>query len=746
MRKRDKNTIAKILLFLLLIIPGFTIAQSRKMKKASEYMEVLNYEKAIETYHKIIQRNGSPTAQIALAEAYQKNKDYKNAGEWYAKIILLPEARAVDYLNNGLLLLRAGECEKAQANFDVFLKLKPYDLRKDQLGDVCHHYEKLLQKNQNTLTIDSLSINTSMPELGPAYYQNGIVYAAVRPDENHGKASFDLYFVDFKVHDSLGIVLGEEQVFAPSLNTLSNEATPSFSQNGKTIYFTRNQKNAQKKNIYKLEILESHYLKSGVWSKPQTLSFSQKEFSFAHPALSPAGTQLFFASDMPGGFGGTDIYVSNNENGKWGQPINLGPQINTEGDELYPYFRKDGFLFFSSDGHIGLGGQDIFKTQQASDGTWSKPENCGAQINSAFDDFGISFSENLMEGFFSSNRDSGRGSDDIYYFKKTTPDEHQVIFVSNIETEKNLPDTINYWNACDSLLVASANPFYKSELMGCSEITVMHPAYLPKTFNFSALNTANLDTIRLFLTPKHSLIEGVLIDKTSSRPINGAQVSINSSCGDTQSTTTDNEGKYTFTLLQGCCYTGRIEWKKNVLPFDETYCTEKDRYKTYTIKTIYNSASFEDSPTALTKKISDVFEVSPFTEKEKEKKREEVRFTLEVYYDIGRASVRKSAIPEMRKLLKLLKDNPTISIEISSHTDAVGSDEANLKLSQRRANAIKNWLVAKGIASSRIVAIGYGESMPVNHCVDGVKCSGAELQLNRRTEFKLLTTTASTKN
>lgn len=729
----------KLLFLLLLTIPVFASSQSRKMKKAKQYMEVLNYDKAIDLYLRIIDKKNTPAAQIGLAEAYLKNKDYKNASDAYQKVTLLPQARPIDFLNNGLLFLRAGECQKAQVNFDVFLKLKPYDSRKPQLANACQYYQDLLNKNTNKLTIDSLPINTNMPELGAAFFKNGIVYAAVRPDQNHGKSSFDLYFVDFQMTDSTGLQLGTEQVFAPSLNTLSNEAIPSFDSKGETIFFTRNQKSAQKENIFKLEILESRHLKSGVWSKPQKLSFVQKEFSYAHPALSPSGTQLFFASDQKGGFGGVDIYVSNFENGAWGKPINLGPEINTEGDEFYPYFRKDGYLFFASDGHLGLGGQDIFKSRQAKDGTWQKVENCGAVINSAFDDFGISFSDDLSYGFFSSNRTSGKGLDDIYFFKKTAGANDQLIFVSNLETGENIVDSILCINSCDSSRIYIQSPFNKNKLSTCCEIILTSPDYDRTSIQLCEQSIKEQDTLHLFLSHKHSNLNGLFVDKASSLPITGAKVTINSTAGDHQTSMTDSQGKYHFTLKENACYTGQIEWNDAAIPLNQSFCTQNHHYEDYDLTTIFEQTPVEAEKQALNKKISNVFDVSPSYTKGKTK---EVSFLLKIYYDVGRASVRKSAFPELRKLLALLKENPSISIEISSHTDSNGPQMANLKLSKRRANAIKNWLVKKGIASDRIIAIGYGESLPVNHCVDGVKCSEEALQLNRRTEFKLITTTA----
>ncbi len=730
----------KLLFLLLLTLPVFASSQSRKMKKAKQYMEVLNYDKAIELYQKIIDQKNTPAAQIALAEAYLKKKDYKNASEWYTKVITLPEARPVDFLNNGLLYLRAGECQKAQVNFNIFLKLKPYDSRKQQLEDACQYYEKLLTKNANKLTIDSLSINTKMPELGAAFYQNGIVYAAVRPPQNHGKTSFDLYFVDIQMSDSLGLELGEEKVFAPSLNSLLNEATPSFDQKGEIVFFTRNQKNAQKKNIYRLEILASRRLKSGVWSKPQPLKFAQKQFSYAHPALSPSGTQLFFASDQEGGFGGVDLYVSNFENGTWGKPINLGPEINTEGDEFYPYFRKDGLLFFASDGHVGLGGQDIFKSRQGKDGTWLKVENCGAIINSAYDDFGITFSDDLSYGFFSSNRTSGKGSDDIYFFKKTNTSNNQVIFVSNIETGENLTDSLWCIIPCDSSQIKVQSPFFKNKLSPCCEITLSARDYDETTVHLcEPEDVTSQDTLHIFLNPKHNTLSGQFVNKNTSLAIEGARVSIHSTTGDNQTSTTDKHGNYHFTLQKGGCYTGQITWNNTNIPLNHSYCTQDDIYHNYKLTTLYEVSPAEAKKEELTKKISDVFEISPTYSKGKT---EEISFLLKIYYDVGRASVRKSAFGELRKLLALLKDNPSISIEISSHTDSNGTKKANLKLSKRRASAIKKWLVKKGITSSRIIAIGYGESRPVNHCIDGIKCSEEELQLNRRTEFKLITTTA----
>ncbi|MEI6817424.1 MAG: OmpA family protein [Bacteroidota bacterium] len=208
--------------------------------------------------------------------------------------------------------------------------------------------------------------------------------------------------------------LKDADVFDKSINGKLHNGPASFSNDGNCMAFTKNNSNGGKENVIRLEINFSTF-KDGEWSKPESFSLNSLQYSVGHPSLSADGNTMYFASDMPGGFGGVDIYkVTKSSGGTWGKAVNLGPKINTEGDELFPFFEeKSGVLFFSSNGHFGLGGLDIFYCY-IEGSMVGRIRNAGYPVNTQYDDFAGIVNDKLSSGYFSSNRSGGHGGDDIY--------------------------------------------------------------------------------------------------------------------------------------------------------------------------------------------------------------------------------------------------------------------------------------------------------------------------------------------
>src|ERR1035437_1051806 len=266
-------------------------------------------------------------------------------------------------------------------------------------------------------------------EFSPVYFNNGIVYCSNRNaglssySSGQDKGLFKIYFADTTGRGQ------PSRLFSKNLNFLSNDGPVTFNKKRDTIYFSRNQdisKNSAARN--KLGIY-SAILVDGQWTKVRELRINNEWYNVTTPCLSPDGKKLFFASDMPGGFGGSDLYYSLWKGGRWEDPVNLGPVINTKGNESYPYINSEGGLYFSSDGLPGLRGKDIFfSVYSVLDSAWQKPVRLDPPINSAKDDFGIMTDPLMHEGYFSSNRDK---SIDIYHFRTNSP---QILY-DNIQKE-----------------------------------------------------------------------------------------------------------------------------------------------------------------------------------------------------------------------------------------------------------------------------------------------------------------------
>ena len=289
-------------------------------------------------------------------------------------------------------------------------------------------------QNNSDYAISPLSINSENDEFSPFVQDNKIYFVSNRPDENKSKSTYswdEQGYLD--LYEGTAYAGRVSDVTAiRSLNTPYHEGPITISKDGRRMYLTTNTMNEKNKlikdskNTTHLQISASNKLTidgETTWSKPIPLSFNGTNYSCVHPTLSPDGKYMVFASDMPGGFGGMDLYICENLMISWSNPINLGPEINTSGDEVFPFYASNGSLYFSSDGHLGLGGLDILVAKARTEkNKFGRPENMGAPINDVTDDFAITLNEDGKTGYFSSNRPGGKGRDDIYYLETTTPE------------------------------------------------------------------------------------------------------------------------------------------------------------------------------------------------------------------------------------------------------------------------------------------------------------------------------------
>jgi outer membrane protein OmpA-like peptidoglycan-associated protein len=427
-------------LLLLLSIISNAFGQETKLNKANKKYDKYSYVDAIEIYEKVAEK-GYKSVELfqKLGNAYYFNSDLPNASKWYGALFNLNETVEPEYYFRYAQALKAEEnYEKSNYYMELFNEKttdsrgKLFSENKDYLKDI----EAVTPKYK----INKTDINSEFYDYGPSFFGNQIVFTSSRSEGNLYSKIHDWTkqnFTDLFVAqiDSTG-KLENVTNFSTTINTKFNESSPVFTKDGKTMYFTRNNYNDGKKRksddkeimekIYKAEFI------NGEWTNVKELPFCSDNYKTAHPALSPDEKTLFFVSNMPGTIGNADLYqVAIKSNGSFGQPENLGPTINTEGRETFPFVAADNTLFFASNGHPGLGGLDIFEAKFTNNG-FTKPVNVGKPINSSMDDFGyVANSDNL--GFFTSNRTGGTGFDDIYTFTICTHLQSGVI----IDAETN---------------------------------------------------------------------------------------------------------------------------------------------------------------------------------------------------------------------------------------------------------------------------------------------------------------------
>ena len=805
------NLLRLCCLFVLLGMMQGADAQTSRVKRAQRLMADLNYSDAIQQFNQILESSDDADAKIALAEAYRKINDPVNAEFWFGQIVRLPEATPLHKLYYGQALQQNGKCDQAKEWFAVFMKEQPDDLRGQYLGRACDYEQELLTRAIGVYDVQHLDFNSALDDFGAAVYEDGILFASDRSQgvavkRDHawtGNPFLELFYVETMrtdKEDPLTTVYGTPDKFNKSFNSKYHDAAVTVAEDGDQMFFTRNnyvdgKLGRSDDGIVKLKVFyadkkggtsaEDGDTSDEEWGELQSLPFNSDEYSVLHPAISPTGNRLYFASDMPGGFGGMDVYYSEKENGRWNPPVNLGPNVNNEGHQAFPFVSPDGRIYFASDGHVGLGGYDVYYTTEKAAFEFTLPENLGAPINSTADDHSIILLEDGDFGYFSSNRMGGAGKDDIYSFLRMgVPVEVLVI-----DGVTKLPiEGATVLNGCTSASTLTDVNGISSVNMADEEtckFTASAQGYEEASKTGSTLNFKEDKLIvEIELKPiSEYQIEGFVFDEATGEPIEGATVTLthpDDATGVTAST--DPSGRYTFELDRDICYTIRATKKDYLSDKRDDICTNDESETSlfdvnlFLQPTIYGGPKdqdladgsirpdnnpdnrlYQDGSTGLyidseTGKPANgsingvVYENGQIVDAGGKfkpgltdiKAGDPIPYLLHIYYDFNQATIRAEARQDLDGLYAMLSENPEIIIEIGSHTDARGSDAYNMRLSQRRAEAVVRYMTQRGVSRDRMVPRGYGESTPVNNCNNNIPCSEREHQFNRRTEFKVL--------
>ena len=657
---------------LLLALTALMLACNPTMqayKQGIKKFENGEYDLALKDLQKVAAANYEPAqTNHLIAEAYRLSNRFREAIPYYKKALDAgltdPEAR----FQYAYALKAAGQYAEARTAFTEFAQsaeankvLQERALREIETLKIT---DRIAQKKKEII-VENLPFNTPGSEFSPFVLGNELVFSASKKEKiykNNGQAMLGIYKVK----------LGEQPSEAGSSPTLfssnifvedANEGSPAFTPDGKTVVFARGN-TGKRKGTIDVDLYMSRNV-NGQWTPPAYLPINDSLAWDGSPAFSRDGKTLYFASNRAGGVGGIDIYRTNMDaSGRFSKPVIMGKDINTAGDEMFPYVSPDNKLYFASDGHPGLGKLDLFVATR-SQGIISI-ENLGIPFNTPQDDFGLVFHEESDEesGFFSSNREGGKGDDDIYFFSIPTEEE---------------PDTT---------LVAEKDP--------------NNPNYL----------NGQLKVVRYFLAGD------VLTNATPSTPIDSATVRILADSADVElgRLVSGEQGKFGDYRLE--------EGKDYIL------LVERPGY--ISRRTPFSMTGRSIPPIFLNKVITDTtYRVTVRLDKLELNK----TFVLEnIYYDLNKYNIRPDAAVELDKLVQILKDNPTVNIELSSHTDARATDAYNMTLSQQRAESAVNYIVSRGIDASRLTAKGYGERQLI---VQNARTE-EEHQRNRRTEFTIL--------
>ena len=622
-------------------------AQKAKIAAADKKYNSYAYIDAIQTYERLAEKGYQSVEMFEkLGNAYYFNSDFEKAVQSYEKLYQLQSELAPEYFYRYAQSLKATGKEKEAATILAKFENKSSDDSRSKRLKNNTDYLEDIKANVGIYTIENAGINSKYSDYGSTIVDNKLIFTSARDTGGVGQrkhAWTGEHFTNLYAAGVNGELIPSNPVrYDANVNSKFHEATPVFTIDGNTMYFTRNNylDGKKGKDANKVTLLKIYKatLVNNRWTNVTELPFNSNNFSTAHPALSPDEQTLYFVSDRPGTIGQSDLYkVAINSNGTYGEPINLGVEINTEGRETFPFVTKDNQLYFASDGHPGLGGLDVFTTKINNDGSFGEVENDGAEVNSPKDDFGYYRDSEINKGFFSSNRDGGLGSDDIYRF--TSKDK-------------------------------------------CKQI-----------------------------------LKGIVTDSATGETLAGVQlILLNKQYKVIAETTSDASGYYTFDV--NC---------------RKTYFVRANK-KDYTSKETKLRTAEVTGETKLDIQLeSSICRVAVGDDLGK-------CFSIKmIYFDLDKSNIRKEAALDLAKILDVLIQNPTMKLDIRSHTDCRQTAKYNMALSDRRAKATIAWLVSKGIDSSRLTGRGYGESQLINDCgcepTNASNCTEEQHQMNRRSEF-----------
>lgn len=750
----------------LLFFSQVLIAQ---VEKGNKYYELANYPEAIKYYEKALKKDAAQTEALQkIAFAHKKLKNYSEAEKYYAKLVTQNTAQAADYLHYGQVLKNNGKNSEAEKQFQQFLEKEPNSfIGKVMLNSI--EQVAVWEKEDKAFTVNIVeNINSKYSDFCALAYQDAIIFVSERQTD----------FVNEKTNSYtnrpyLSIFYSKKEKnfekvkqFSNQLSTEYHDGPVSISKDGNTIYFTRSIKGElSKKSVNQSKIFQAT-AKGSKWTDIEPMPFNSDNYSVAHPWIAEDGKTLFFTSNMPGGLGGMDLYMATKTENGWGTPVNLGKEINTAMDDVFPYI-KDTLFYFASDGHGGYGGLDIYSISFKNGKAHGKAENLKSPINSTADDFGITF-QDKDTGYFSSNRPGGVGSDDIYSFKweglvektaitgvvqygKLTADgtsislldeNDQIIQTTTTDENGNfkfdkLSMDENYLLRIDEEDESKLNQakIYLTNSKG-EKVMLANKAGKGK-FNFKALPYSYYDELGMIEEVDESLLTinifGQVYKKLPGDYSEGMEVLILDEEGNIiGKAKTDKNGKFVFEkLAPDEVYLFMLEEgddNYNVILLDENGKVI-DAAKKSGGKYKYKRLSSDKTIITLINEIDEVIKIA-----------ENENFIIsKILYDYDSYEINEASKKELDKLITILKKNKDIGVELSSHTDDIGSEKFNLNLSQKRADAAVEYIISKGINKNRLIAKGFGKSQPIapNKLPNGDDNPEGRAK-NRRTEFKVI--------
>lgn len=717
-----------------LILP-FSFFGQTSLKKANNHYNNYSYTKVIENLED--EKQVTTDAQRKLAESYKITGNFTAAESVYSKIVEASDKTPQDVYAYAQILKMNAKYADAQKQMDIYSSLNAADSR-TKLFNQNKTYTIDLLKDKGQFEIKNLEVNSAEQDFGVTYFKNEIAYTSSKHDINAAYRRWNgnnLPFLDLYVGqvEENGEIINSKKI--SSLNKKYHEGPSSYNKEGNIVVYTQdNYQSKSSDGIRKLEMIESKF-KDGKWSEKIPFPLNNKEYSVGHPSLSADGNTLYFASDMPGGIGGVDIYrITRNPDGTWGKEENLGSKINTEGNEMFPFIHESGLFFFSSDGRPGLGGLDVFATQMKNNQI-TKVINVGTPINGSKDDFSFVLNEAKSKGYFSSNREGGKGDDDIYSFNLLKPFQFGKT-IKGVAKDKNgnilsnvKVDLYDDQGKILNNVVTNNNGEYifDVENAGQYKLSGQKESYISGNNSVSVPEDKDLVESNVILEkdPGMSLV-AIITDAQTKKTIEGAKVTILADGNQPfDNFVTKADQNYRRTLPNNKVG-DKLNYKIKIEKLG--YLTKEVDFNYTIVKpgeiNIHEALDITLSKLEVGADLAKMIDIKP------------------IYFDLGKFNIRKDAAIELDKIVKIMNEYPNMEVELGSHTDCRATAAFNEKLSGNRAQASAEYIKKSISRPERISGKGYGESKLKNGCAceGSVKstCTEEEHQQNRRTEFIIL--------
>lgn len=709
-------------------------SEDKDLMKGEYLYRNFAFHEAIPYLEKATANNSDVDVYSKLGDCYLLVKDPANAVIWYTKAARMKECPADVKLRFGQALMMLQRYNDAVYFLKEYQAVNQNDRRVANLLDGCMKAEAM-SKEMPAGAVAMTAFNTDGSEFGPSLHKDKLVFTSdsnVRATTKVDKWTGNPYYNIFTVSCAdKGACKNDLQRVGGKINSKYHDGPAVFTKDGSEMYFTRtnfarqfitNGSVPDGQGVVRLQIMKASEYNSddNTFSKISAFPFNNKDYSTAHPSISPDGKMMVFTSDMPGGQGGSDLYVTRKDvDGSWSNPVSVGKTLNTEGEEMFPFLGENNTLYFASNGHVGLGGLDLYMSKYDADSkTFGEPTNMGAPINSSYDDMSLAVMSGGNGGYFASNRPASKKGDNIYYahlqnvFLNVNLKDAATgkPIIAGAITLKGMNDNRSFTSNSSGAIITRILPESKYS------VQIVKPGYKTQTIDVSSFNRNNNDTIWQDVNMESDFAityNAVVLDESTGMPIEDPMI-VFAKLGGKSADTTYLSGADEFNAPLD------VNSEYSVYAVKDKYYSNERMVSTAGIVHSMGNTRIKDTLYMKELKVGEVYKID------------------NIYYDYDKANIREDAKASLNRLIALLQQYPDMKIQVNSHTDCRGKDAYNLNLSKARAASVIKYLQERSINKNRLMSKGYGETAPVESCPVCDSCNEEQHQRNRRTEFQII--------